>query len=1149
MRKFDFSTFLKCCCFLLVLLGQSVYGYAQLALTSNNRFHTKAPGYAMQQVAENKVLLKDALENIKKQFNVQIAYQEGLLDNKFIPVSLFNNAKQFNLDDNLKQLLSFFQLEYRKISNSQISIYSVKETVVNTAPVVAAVLIGKVVDEKDGLPVIGASVYLKADPRIGTSTDVLGNFKLVVPDKFTGKPLTLLVAYIGYNKEEVTVTDLTSPVQIKLKQNSSTLNEVVVTALGISKQKKSLGYSVTEVKGTEFTQARENNVANALTGKVAGVNAAGLSTGPGGSSRIVIRGNGGLAGDNQPLYVVNGMPIDNSVPGGAPTVNGITNNVDRGDGIAALNPDDIESISVLKGGTAAALYGSRAANGVILITTKKGRIQKGVGIEFNSTATYDNVAVFPDYQYEYGQGDGGVKPTTLATAQGTGRRSWGSKIDGSTDYVAVDGKTHPYSAQKDNLKNFYQTGSTYTNSLAFLGGNEAITYRFSAADLSSKGILPGTTYDRKTFNLALTSKLSNKISIEALAQYNIETGHNRTGAGDALGNPNWTPLEVANTVDVRWLKPGYDASGNEMVWNDAAIASNGYFVINKYKEDDVKNRFIGQGSVSYTPIKDLTFKATLSRDFFNYNYSNVLPTGTLYVPNGQYQAIKSDVSETNELVTATYKTKIISDLNVGVLGGVNSRKNITNQQTLNGSQFVIPYFYSSTNLSTVSTTPYNAQIVTNSVFGSADFDYKSLLFLSFTGRKDWFSTLSAKNNSIFYPSVGGSFILSDAVKLPELFNLAKLRASWAQVGGGAPDPYVINLTYSNVPSAGQPLQNVTSNNITNSNLKPYTSTTLEGGIELQMLQNRLGLDVTVYDRKTTNDIVNTAISSTSGYNNVILNVGEVSNKGIEVLLNGSPIKSTDFTWNTSYNVAYNDNKVVKLAPGLSTIQLANSVGNWGILNNTEGMSFGTIYGTHMLRNSAGDVVFNATTGLPVVAPYAPLGKSVAPLTMGLTNEFRYKRVSLSFLLDGKFGNKVFSVMEVYATRLGLMKSTLPGRENGLVLNGVDQKGAPYTRTVPVSGLRTYYDNYKTYSDLFLHDGSFVKLRQVILSYNLPAIDLKAVHIQSASISLVSRNLWTIYKKTKNFDPEESFTNSNTQGFESIGLPRTRSLGVNLSVKF
>jgi outer membrane receptor protein involved in Fe transport len=699
------------------------------------------------------------------------------------------------------------------------------------------------------------------------------------------------------------------------------------------------------------------------------------------------------------------------------------------------------------------------------------------------------------------------------------------------------------------IRRYYQTGTTYTNSLAFLGGNEAITYRFSAADLNSKGILPGTTYDRKTFNLALTSKLSNKISIEALAQYNIETGHNRTGAGDALGNPNWTPLEVANTVDVRWLKPGYDASGNEQIWNDASIASNGYFVINKYKEDDVKNRFIGQGSVYYTPVKDLTFKATLSRDFFNYNYSNILPTGTLYIPNGQYQSIKSDVSETNELVTATYKTKIISDLNVGVLGGGNSRKNITNQQTLNGAQFVIPYFYSPTNLATSATTPFNASKVTNSIFGSADFDYKSLFFLSFTGRKDWFSTLSLAHNGIFYPSVGGSFILSDAVKLPTFFNLAKLRASWAQVGGGAPEAYVINLTYSNVPSSGQPLQNVSSNNITNNALRPYTSTTTEAGIELQMLQNRLGLDVTLYDRKTTNDIVNTAISSTSGYNNVILNVGELSNKGIEVLLNGSPVKSKDFTWNASYNVAYNNNKVVKLAPGLSTIQLATSVGNWGILNNTEGMSFGTIYGTHMVKNANGQVVFNATTGLPVASAYAPLGKSVAPLTMGLTNEFRYKRFSLSFLLDGKFGNKVFSVMEVYATRLGLMKSTLPGRENGLVLNGVDQSGAPYTRTVPVSGLRSYYDNYKTYSDLFLHDGSFVKLRQVILSYNLPSINLKSVHIQSASISLVSRNLWTIYKKTKNFDPEESFTNSNTQGFESIGLPRTRSLGVNLSVKF
>ncbi|MDP9076454.1 MAG: SusC/RagA family TonB-linked outer membrane protein [Bacteroidota bacterium] len=1148
MQKLDLSAFLKCCCFLLALLGQSVYGFGQTALASNNSFHLKARNMTVQQAGENRVLLKDALDNLKKQFKIQIAYHEGLLDNKFVPASLVNNARLFNLDDNLKQLLSISQLEYRKINDNQISIFSLKESSDNRV-VALAVITGKVVDAASNEPISDASVLLKADPKIGTSTDASGNFKLVIPDKYADNPIILQVVYIGYDRGELTVSNPSAPVQIKLKKSTSTLNEVVVTALGISKQRKSLGYSVTEVKGSEFTQARENNVANGLSGKIAGVNAAGLSTGPGGSSRIVIRGNGGLAGDNQPLYVVNGMPIDNSVPGGPPTTNGTTNNVDRGDGIGAINPDDIETISVLKGGTAAALYGSRAANGVILITTKKGRAQKGIGIEFNTTATYDNVAVFPDYQYEYGQGDGGVKPLTLAAAQATGRRSWGAKIDGSTDYVAVDGKTHPYVAQKDNLKNYYQTGSTYTNSLAFVGGNEGITYRFSLADLNSRGILPGTTYDRKTFNLALNAKLSSKISVEALAQYNIETGHNRTGAGDALGNPNWTPLEVANTVDIRWLKPGYDANGNEIVWNDAAIASNGYFVINKFKEDDVKDRFIGQGSVLYTPIKDLTFKATLSRDFYNYTYSNILPSGTLYMLTGQYQGIQSDVSETNELVTGTYKTKIVKDINVSILGGVNGRQNVTNQQTTDGSQFTIPFFYSTTNLAKIKTTPYYAKIVTNSIFGSADFDYKSLLFLSFTGRKDWFSTLSPQNNSIFYPSIGGSFILSDAVKLPEFFTLAKLRASWAQVGGGTPDAYKINLAYLSIPSAGPPLQNVSSNDITNSHLKPYTSTTSEAGIELQMLQNRLGLDVTVYNRKTTNDIVNTAISSTSGYNNVILNVGEMDNKGIEVQLNGTPFKSPGFSWNVSYNVAYNDNKIVRLAPGLSTIQLAATVNNYGLLNNTEGLPFGTIYTTQMAKNANGQVIFNKTTGLPVPTGYTPLGKSVAPVTMGLTNEFRYKRFSLSFLLDGKFGNKVFSEAEVYATRLGLTKMTLPGRENGLVLNGVDQTGAPYTRTVPVSGLRTYYDNYKIYSDLFLHDGSFVKLRQVILSYNLPVADLKAVNIQSATISLVSRNLWTIYKKTDNFDPEQSFTNSNDQGFESIGLPRTRSLGVNLSVKF
>lgn len=1107
------------------------------------------------------ISLKDAVGQIKKYYSIKIAYRQGLLDGKTIPAAVIGDMKTQDAETILRRLLQNLSLGYKKIGNNQFSLFEYSSsinaggfTTPDEMAAPAGIVIGNVSSVTDGAVLEGVTVTLKGS-SIGTQTDAKGNFKLTVPDNFKNKKIVLVFSFIGYATREMPVAEGQESIVVKLQESNTALADVVVTALGISKQKRAVGYSVTEVKGGELTQARENNVANALSGKIAGVNAAGLSTGPGGSSRITIRGNGSLNGDNQPLYVVNGMPIDNTVPGGAPTVNGITTNVDRGDGIAGINPDDIETISVLKGGTAAALYGSRASNGVILITTKKGRIQKGIGVEYNSTATMETVAVTPDYQYEYGQGDGGVKPTTLAASQATGRRSWGSKIDGSTDYVGVDGKTHPYVAQKKNLQHFYQAGTTFTNSLAFIGGNEAVTYRFSAADLNSRGILPNTTYKRKTLNLSVNAKLSDKLSIEALAQYNLEKGHNRTGAGDALGNPNWTPLEIANTADVRWLAPGYDSLGNEKIWNDAAIASNGYFVMNKFQEDDTKNRFIGQASISYQLVKNLVFKATISRDFYNYNYTNVMPTGTLYTPLGEYAGIKSSVSETNGLVTASWKTRISDKIGISLLGGVNGRKFENSQLNLTGSQFVIPYFYSFANLANSITKPYTGKTITNSIFGSADIDYKNILFLTISGREDWFSTLSPKNNHIFYPSIGGSFILSDALKLPAIFDFAKLRASWAQVGGGAPDPYVINLTYSNVPSSAAPLENITvnpltnSNDISNANLRPFTSTTYEAGFEVQLLKNRLGFDVTYYNRKTTNDIVNTAISPTSGYNNVILNVGELRNKGIELLITAKPVRTHDFGWNISYNVANNENKVIKLAPGLTQIQIANSVGNWAYLNHIEGKPFGTIVGTRMQRDAAGNVVFNATTGLPVVSPLQQLGNSVAPLTMGLTNEFRYKSFSFSFLLDGKFGNKVFSIFELYATRMGKLKTTLPGRENGLALTGVDQTGAKYSRTVAVADLRPYYDNYKTYSELFLHDGSFVKLRQIIFSYNIPVSKIKLLRVQSASISFVARNLATLYKKTDNFDPEQSFTNSNAQGFESIGLPRTRSYGLNLAVKF
>ncbi|MBD1362721.1 SusC/RagA family TonB-linked outer membrane protein [Mucilaginibacter sp. ZT4R22] len=1079
--------------------------------------------------------VKDVLKQINKETKVSFVFSNSIVTDQEVSI----NVKNEQLSLVLKKILNPFGMDYTVSGN--VILIDKKTAIAGTATRIPPVNVsGKVVDNS-GAPLPGVTVKIKGT-NSGTVTNADGRYSLVVPDENT----VIVFSYLGFISQEITVGGRQT-IDVQLAENRNNLNEVVVTALGISRQKKALAYSVTEVKGEDFTQARENNLANALTGKVAGVNATGLSTGPGGSSRVLIRGNGSLSGGNQPLYVVNGMPIDNSVPGGSATTNAGGGNVDRGDGIAGINPDDIESISVLKGGTAAALYGARAANGVILITTKKGRAQKGIGVEYNTTYTAETPAVFPEWQYEYGQGDGGIKPMTQAAAITTGRRSFGAKIDGST-YVAADGLEHPYSAQRDNIKNFYRTGSTFTNTVAFTGGTEALTYRFSVADLNSKSVLPNSNYDRKTGNLNVSGKLSKKLSFEALAQYNIEQAKNRPSAGDALGNPNWTPYMVANTTDIRWLNPGYDANGTEIAWNDAPIASNSYFVVNKYQERDTKNRFIGQAGVTYELIKNLSLKGVVSRDFYYYNYSYVLPTGTLYVPNGQYSELKVDASETNGLLTLNYNGRV-KDFGISAFVGGNQQRSVYNQSNTVGSNYIIPYFYSPTNLSTISTTPTNNKTAINSLMGSADISYKNFAYLTVTGRQDWFSTLSPQNNTIFYPSVGGSFVISEAFKLPEVINYLKARASWAQVGGGAPDPYQINQAFIMLPSSGQPLQTVSSTTITNQNLRPYTSTTIEAGIEARFLNSRIGIDITVYDRKTTDDIVSTAITGTTGYNNVLLNVGELSNKGIEGLINGTPIKSKDFTWSASYNVAYNKNEVVKLAAGLNQIQMASSVNGWGYINNIVGQPYGSIVGTRMMKDASGNVVFNATTGLPVATGLQTLGKGVAPLTMGLSNDFRYKRFSLNILLDGKFGNKVLSLMEIYGTRLGLMKTTLPGRDGGLAISGVDQSGAAYSRTVPVANLRTYYDNYKSYSELFLHDGSFVKLRQVILSYSIPVSGLKALSLQSASISLVARNLLTIYKRTDNFDPESSFTNGSSQGFESFGLPRTRSFGLNLMVKF
>lgn len=988
---------------------------------------------------------------------------------------------------------------------------------------------------EDGLALSGVSVVVPNVSTIGTTTDSNGQYTLRVPVGAN----QLEFKYLGFVSKVVPITS--TLINIVLSSDSQELGDVVVTALGISREKKSLTYAVTEVKGDEFTKARENNVANALTGKIAGVNATGMASGPGGSSRVIIRGNGSLSGNNQPLYVINGMPMSNThreqAQGEGSTI------LDRGDGISAINPDDIESISVLKGGPAAALYGSQASNGVILITTKKGVIQQGVGIEFNSNFTVGGPSMYPDFQYEYGQGLDGIKPRTQAEAISSGRLSFGAKIDGEP-YIQFDGVMRPYSAVhvKDNWKNFYRPSTNLTNTIAFSGGtSQELVYRLSLSDLESKAMEPGSSYSRQTANLNLRSVLGEKFIIESTVQYNIERGKNRPGNGYADNTTSWATNLLANTVDIRNLAPGYDEHFNEVQWQQVPEAQNPYFVINRMGNEDSKNRFMGQASIQYNLLDNFFIKVSGMRDVDDFESMDYMPIGTAKRPNGLFNSGTSFVTKTTGQLLLNYNTSFSENFQVNALVGGNLERNVTRSTSNNGSEFIVPDFISYSNLAIQLAKVGFSQFGQNSVFGSADLNYRGLLYLTFTGRNDWFSTLNPGNNSIFYPSVGASYIVSEAIQLPEVFSFVKLRASWAQVGGATVNPYQINQLYTFAEGGhiGRPVQN-TSNALSNPNLRPLTSTTYEGGIDLQLLNNRLGLDFTYYNRKTTDDILSTSIAASSGYTTALLNVGELSNKGVEILLSGQPFKLSVFNWNMSYNFAYNKSEILKLAPGLST------VGGAGV-----GRPYNTLRGRTYLTNADGQRVYNKLSGYEVQGPEIEYGQGVPPYTMGFTNNFNYKKFSLNILIDGKFGNIVQSGLSRYMYRFGLSKNTLPGRENGLTVSGVDQEGQPFTKTWPVDQLDTYYNNQASISPLTtsVFDGSFVKLRSVALSYRIPTERLQFIKIQSADFSLVARNLAILYKKVTDFDPESAYTVGNNQGNSSNTIPRTRDIGFNLIVRF
>lgn len=1006
---------------------------------------------------------------------------------------------------------------------------------------------GKVTDNS-GAALYGVNVTVKGTTK-GTITNDKGEYSIDV-----NKGTVLTYSYIGFETQNITVEN-SNVINVSLAEDAAVLGEVVVTAFGIEKSKKSLGYSVTQVDGDKFTESRTTNLGTALTGKIAGVNVSAPTTGVAGSSRVVIRGGSSLSGNDQPLYVINGVPMDNSNQGSA----GMWGGNDNGDGLASINPDDIANISVLKGNTASALYGSRASNGVILITTKSGKGQKGLGVSYNSNYTVDKAWDLTDLQNQYGTGTLGQAPTTAEEALDQGNSSWGAPLNGQS-VVQFDGVSRPYSSTGQGINDFYRTGNTWTNTLALSGANETGNFRFSASDLNNQDIMPNSGFDRTTFNGNMNGKFG-KLDLAVTGQYSLEKAKNRPRLSDSPGNANYTIITKAQNISFDDLRGDPDKlgalpNGNEFRHQGNIYAQNPFWAAYQFLRLDDKNRFFGNASLTYHLTDWLYVRGRVGTDLINAKFTSSEPYGTAYKLQGDFNITNRTIREDNaDLFIGVNKE--FGDISIDALVGGNRMRRSNESARIGGNGLNIPFFSSVTNVANQTYGYGFSELGINSIFGSANIGYKNFLFLNVTGRQDQYSVLSPETNTIFYPSAGLSFAFSDILpEKPAWLTFGKARVSWAQVGGGDPAPYSNNLTYglTGYDHDGAILGVINNGSIPNSALKPYLSTEMEFGLDLRFLQNRLGIDMAIYNRSTVDDILNTSISSTSGFGATQVNIGELENKGFELLVTGTPIRNKDFNWDVSFNFSRNISNVVNLginAKGepIEFVNLDQARSLQEQIRHYVGQQLGVIAG-YKQKEINGQLVYDENgypergDGFEILA----LGRH--PISAGFSNEFSYKNFSLSFLIDMRSGGNMMSGTNLGLTGVGLHKQTLEGRETGFSVSGVNQAGEPSTWTIAPENVQQYWGRYNQITNNFIYDASYGKLRELSIGFNVPTSLLSKTPITNLKISAVGRNLAILWSNVPNIDPESGYTASgNSQGLEYFSMPSVRNLGFNLSASF
>jgi TonB-linked SusC/RagA family outer membrane protein len=1033
------------------------------------------------------------------------------------------------------------------------------------------VITGTISSESDGI-LPGTSVAVKGT-NFGTVTNAEGKFTLKVPKGFS----VITISSIGYATMDVNIENK-SVVDLSLNTDNKILNEVVVTALGITREKKSLGYSQQEVKGEGLIESRSTNVANSLSGRISGVRIS-ANGGPGSGSTIQIRGSSSVSGNNQPLVVVDGVPIQQQF------------DKQFGGGISEVSPDNIKEISVLKGPNAAALYGSRAANGVILITTKDGSNSKGLGIEFNSNFTAERPLVKPNFQNSYGGGSGyatwysdgwsgtitpdaydqykaaygSVSPGKTTGTDGTDE-SWGAPLDGrlvrqwfSGDQVA------PLTPQPNNWDEYWQTGTSKTNNLAFSGGNDKGSFRLSIGRLDQAGLMAFNDFYRNNFKLNSNYKVSKFLSATVSAEY-LKSGGNRTYQnGDQFiwshRHVSWDQLanyKDYESVHIQRAVAGKLPDTDPANWQHTFF-TNPFYTSEYLPYTNDKDRLVGNIALNFNLASNLKLLARSGTDVWSDTRINITNFERVRNGNKTPGRFSEEVlrrQETNHDALLTYDKAINSNIALVASVGAANRTNFYKRNFTNVNELVVDGVYNLAN-SNPSQNSVESRIEKSevqSVYGSLQVGYKNALFLDLTARNDWSSTLPSVGRSYFYPSVSVSAVLTDLLNTPKYFlSYGKVRASLAQVGNDA-DPYQLAQTFRAGGSWNSSLPQYYENLIiSNANLKPEITTGLELGLDMKFFKNKIGLDITYYEQSTKNQILGVEISKASAYDKRILNAGKITNKGLEVVLSGKVLElASGFKWDMALNFARNRNKVVELAEGLSTYTLQERRGLTSIAR--VGEAYGSLFGIGFVHAPDGQIVY--ANGLPVVSTTPTLLGNVQPDWIGgISNNFTFKKFTLSSLIDVKMGGDFFDEGTGTARWTGQYAETALGREEGIIGKGVMNVGTaespiyvPNDIIVATNQL-IGYNNPRRYHEASIHDGSYVKLRELSLGYSLPKGMLKKFGIQNAKLSLVARNVAILFKNTPHIDPEVDRFGANSQGFAYGELPNSRSLGANLSLSF